>query len=81
MTYEDFIQSKRHSAQDQGIEPRWMPDNLFDYQRHVCEYAIRKGRKAIGVELKESYYKQAVLNLQAAGNRFVKHNLQTSFEL
>lgn len=47
MTYEDFIQSKRHSAQDHGIEPRWMPDNLFDYQKHVTEYAIRKGRCAV----------------------------------
>jgi len=42
---------------------------------------VSMGRKAIGVELKESYYKQAVLNLQAAGNRFVKHNPQTALEL
>lgn len=47
MTYEEFIESKRHRAEDHGIEPRWMPDSLFDYQRHVTEYAIRKGRCAV----------------------------------
>lgn len=47
MTYEEFIESKRHRGEDHGIEPRWMPDTLFDYQRHVTEYAIRKGRCAV----------------------------------
>jgi hypothetical protein len=28
------------------------------------------GRKAIGIELKDSYFKQAKLNLQAADKRF-----------
>lgn len=31
---------------------------------------VSLGRKAIGVELKDSYYKQAVLNLQEANSRF-----------
>ncbi|MFN7302628.1 MAG: helicase-related protein [Bacteroidota bacterium] len=47
MTYEEFIESKRHRGEDHGIEPRWMPDTLFDYQKHVTEYAIRKGRCAV----------------------------------
>ncbi|MHC1623169.1 MAG: DNA methyltransferase [Candidatus Methanospirareceae archaeon] len=29
--------------------------------------AVRKGRKAIGVELKETYYRQAVRNLESLG--------------
>ena len=33
---------------------------------------VSMGRKAIGVELKDSYYKQAVLNLQDAEKRFKK---------
>ena len=33
---------------------------------------VSMGRKAIGVELKDSYYKQAVLNLQDAKKRFNK---------
>ena len=31
---------------------------------------VSLGRKAIGIELKDSYYKQAVLNLKEADNRF-----------
>lgn len=31
---------------------------------------VSLGRKAIGIELKDSYYKQAVLNLKEAGKRF-----------
>ena len=34
---------------------------------------VSMGRKAIGVELKDSYYKQAVINLALAKDRFVKH--------
>lgn len=32
---------------------------------------VSLGRKAIGIELKESYFKQATLNLEACKNRFV----------
>jgi DNA modification methylase len=31
---------------------------------------VSMGRKAIGIELKDSYYKQAILNMQEAGKRF-----------
>lgn len=31
---------------------------------------VSLGRKAIGIELKDSYYKQAVINIQEADNRF-----------
>lgn len=47
MDYKTFIESKKHTQQDYGIEPRYMPVELFDYQRHVTEYAIRKGRCAV----------------------------------
>jgi hypothetical protein len=33
---------------------------------------VSLGRKAIGVELKESYYKQAVMNLQCVQNRYAE---------
>jgi len=45
--YKQFLESKRHSSQNFGIEPVFMPDGMFDYQRHVTEYAIKKGRCAI----------------------------------
>tara|TARA_R110000751_G_scaffold86889_1_gene172607 strand:- start:1480 stop:2493 length:1014 start_codon:yes stop_codon:yes gene_type:complete len=38
---------------------------------------VSLGRKAIGIELKDSYYKQAILNLKEAGNRFKENNKQS----
>ncbi len=35
---------------------------------------VSMGRKAIGIELKESYYKQAIKNLKAVSERFSKSN-------
>ena len=35
---------------------------------------VSMGRKAIGIELKDSYYKQAILNLKEAEKRFKKTN-------
>jgi len=39
---------------------------------------VSLGRKAIGIELKDSYYKQALLNCKAAESRFRKTEKQTS---
>lgn len=47
MEYEEFLEAKRHRPANYGIEPQWMPDGLFDYQKYVAEYAIRKGRCAV----------------------------------
>jgi hypothetical protein len=32
---------------------------------------VSMGRKAVGIELKDSYYKQAVKNLEVADSRFL----------
>ena len=40
--------------------------------------AVSMGRKAIGVELKDSYFKQAILNLKTVKNRFKNKVEQTS---
>lgn len=47
MTYEQFIESKKHRGADYGIDPLFMPSMMFDFQQHVAEYAIRKGRCAV----------------------------------
>lgn len=41
---------------------------------------VSMGRKAIGIELKDSYFKQAVLNLKEAETRFAKSQLPTLFD-
>lgn len=45
--YEKFIESKRHSESNYGIDVNYLPDGMFDYQSHVAEYAIKKGRCAV----------------------------------
>lgn len=44
--YEKFIESKRHTTSDHGIKVNYLPDSLFDFQAHVAEYSIKKGRCA-----------------------------------
>ena len=39
---------------------------------------VSMGRKAIGIELKDSYYKQAILNTKEASNRFKAKQVQQS---
>lgn len=39
---------------------------------------VSQGRKAIGIELKDSYYKQAILNMKEAENRFKEKSKQLS---
>jgi hypothetical protein len=45
--YEKFIQAKRHSIGESGFEPNYIPDIAFDFQKHIIEKAVRKGRIAI----------------------------------
>lgn len=47
MDYESFIAAKRHSAQNFGIDANYLPDGMFDYQKYVTEYAVKKGRCAV----------------------------------
>lgn len=47
ITYPDFLERKTHLANDGGFDPLWMPDFLFDFQRSLVDWAIRRGRAAI----------------------------------
>ena len=47
MTYEEFIESKRHSIGNSGFEPLFIPEMAFDFQRFIIEKAVRKGRMAV----------------------------------
>lgn len=44
--YEKFISEKKHSSIDYGIESKWMPSGMFDFQKHITEKTISKGRYA-----------------------------------
>lgn len=47
MNYADFIQAKKHSIGNFGFDPIWMPDCAFDFQQHIIEKAVKKGRVGV----------------------------------
>ena len=49
MTYTDFLAAKRRVTPDAGIvvDPADLHPSLFDFQRHITVWALRKGRAAI----------------------------------
>lgn len=44
--YLDFLEKKRHTIGEFGFDPLWFPDCAFDFQKHVIEKSVRKGRIA-----------------------------------
>ena len=47
VAYADFLADKAQLGSYDGFEPVWMPDALFDFQAHLVDWAVRKGRSAI----------------------------------
>lgn len=47
MNYEQFINQKKHLLGSFGFDYNYMPDMAFDFQRHIIEKAVKKGRMAV----------------------------------
>lgn len=45
--YQTFLRRKQQADAKSGFDPIWMPDFLYDFQRHLVEWALRTGRAAI----------------------------------
>lgn len=45
--YQGFLSRKSQLAGNAGFEPLWLPDFLKPFQRHLDDWAIRRGRGAI----------------------------------
>lgn len=45
--YSNFIDRKSQRVSDGGFDPVFMPDFLFDFQRSLVEWSLRKGRGAL----------------------------------
>lgn len=45
--YADFINRKTHMGGNYGFAPTFIPDAAFDFQRHLIEWAVNKGRAAL----------------------------------
>jgi len=46
MNYEEFLLQKKHTANNFGIEAKYIPDKMFDFQKYVTQHLILKGRAA-----------------------------------
>lgn len=47
MEYLDFINNKKHLIGNFGFNANFVPDCAFDFQAHVIEKAVKKGRIAL----------------------------------
>jgi superfamily II DNA or RNA helicase len=47
MNYQNFLENKKHSIGNFGFEANYIPDIAFDFQKHIIEKAVLKGRMAI----------------------------------
>lgn len=65
MNYQEFLERKTHSALNYGITPMYLSDTLFDYQKYVAEYAIKKGRCAVFLDTGTG---KTILELTVAAN-------------
>jgi len=45
--YKEYLYQKSHFSKDVGFTPNFLPDYLFDFQRALTEWAVKKGRAAI----------------------------------
>ena len=47
MNYLEFLEQKKHIIGDFGFNPTFFPEIAFDFQNHVIEKAVKKGRMAL----------------------------------
>lgn len=47
MEYKKFLESKRHTLGEFGFETNYYPEIAFDFQKHIIQKAVKKGRMAV----------------------------------
>ncbi len=47
MEYERYLESKVHASGNYGFDPLFLPDYLFDFQKYLVSWAIKKGRGSV----------------------------------
>jgi hypothetical protein len=45
--YDEFINRKSQQAGGDGFAPTFIPDAAFDFQRHLIDWSLRRGRAAV----------------------------------
>lgn len=71
MDYNEFINLKKHSSINYGIDPIFLPEKMFDFQKHVSEYAIKKGRCAVFLD---TGLGKTIIELTVAANYVLSTN-------
>lgn len=69
--YQEFLEAKKHSIGNFGFEPIWMPDIAFDFQNHIINKSILKGR--IGI-FADTGLGKTLMQLSIAYNVVLKTN-------
>jgi len=69
LTYEQFLETKKHSIGRQGIPALYIPDKLFPQQKYVANYAIEKGRAACFLD---TGHGKTIIELVTAVN-YIRH--------
>jgi len=69
MNYSELLESKKHSVQNFGIKPNFIPYQLFDFQKYVSEHLIQKGR---GAGFLDTGTGKTIIELTVATN-YIKH--------
>ena len=72
--YEQFLLNKSQLAGNFGFEPSLMPDKMFDFQKYVTDYVIKKGRSAGFID---TGLGKTIIELAVAKNHVVKSNKPT----
>jgi len=71
MTYEQLIMSKTHTTGDFGFDANFYPNIAFDFQKHIIDLAIKKGRKAV---FADTGLGKTLIQLSLAQNVVLKTN-------
>ena len=45
--YQQFLNTKGIRNDMEGFEPLWIPDFLYDFQKKLVEWSLRKGKAAL----------------------------------
>lgn len=71
MKYSEFLESKKHTANNYGFNPNITNDDMFDFQKYVLEYAVKKGRCAVFLD---TGLGKTIIELMVARNYIEKTN-------
>lgn len=71
MDYKSFVASKKHRGEDYGFSPSFIPESMFDFQKHILEVACKKGRMAVFLD---TGLGKTIIELALATNYYQKTN-------